>query len=55
MALKVDWHGVFPAVPTQFHDDLGLDVPNTKKHVQDLLNEGIHGLVSLAPLAKTVR
>ncbi|GIS71638.1 MAG: hypothetical protein CM1200mP10_12150 [Candidatus Neomarinimicrobiota bacterium] len=55
MELKVDWPVFFPAVPTQFHDDLGLDVPNTKKHVQDLLNEGIHGLVMLGPLAKTVR
>ena len=30
MALKVEWHGVYPAVPTQFHDDLSLDIPNTK-------------------------
>ena len=52
MALKVDWHGVYPAVPTQFHDDLSLDIPNTKKHVQDLLNEGIHGLVMLGTIGE---
>ena len=52
MAIKVDWHGVYPAVPTQFRDDFSLDVPNTKKHVQDLLNEGIHGLVMLGTIGE---
>ena len=52
MALKVNWRGVYPAVPTQFHDDLSLDIPNTKKHVQCLLNEGIHGLVMLGTIGE---
>jgi dihydrodipicolinate synthase/N-acetylneuraminate lyase len=52
MVLKVDWHGVFPAVPTQFHDDLSLDIPSTKKHVKDLLEEGIHGLVMLGTIGE---
>ena len=52
MALKVDWRGVYPAVPTQFHDDLSLDIGNTKKHVQDLLNEGIHAMVMLVTIGE---
>ena len=52
MALKVEWHGVYPAVPTQFHDDLSLDIPNTKKHVEALLNEWVHGLVMLGTIGE---
>ena len=52
MPLKVDWHGVYPAVPTQFHDDFTLDVPSTQKHVEALLEEGIHGLIMLGTIGE---
>ncbi len=52
MPLKVDWSGVFPAVPTQFKDDFSLDIPATQKHVEALLGEGIHGLIMLGTIGE---
>ena len=52
MKHTVDWHGVFPAVPTQFHEDFTLDLPSTQKHVEALLNEGIHGLIMLGTIGE---
>jgi 4-hydroxy-tetrahydrodipicolinate synthase len=52
MPLKVDWSGVFPAVPTQFKDDFSLDIPATQKHVEILLGEGIHGLIMLGTIGE---
>ena len=39
MPLNVDWAGVFPAVPTQFKQDLSLDLPATQAHVEALLEQ----------------
>ena len=52
MALKVDWQGVYPAVPTQFNEDFSLDIKGTQKHVETLLSEGIHGLVMLGTIGE---
>ena len=52
MTLKVNWQGVFPAVPTQFNEDLSLDIKGTQKHVEALLSEGIHGLVMLGTIGE---
>jgi dihydrodipicolinate synthase/N-acetylneuraminate lyase len=52
MPLTVNWSGVFPAVPTQFKDDFTLDLPATQKHVEALLDEGIHGLVMLGTIGE---
>lgn len=50
--MVVDWEGVFPAVPTQFREDFSLDIEGTQKHVQDLLDHGIHGLVMLGTIGE---
>ena len=52
MAHKVDWHGVYPALPTQFHDDFTLDLPSTQKHVEAMLEEGVHGLIMLGTIGE---
>jgi 1-pyrroline-4-hydroxy-2-carboxylate deaminase len=39
------WRGVFPAVPTQFREDLSLDVAATVRHWEVLIEAGIHGLI----------
>lgn len=52
MPLKVDWHGVFPAVPTQFKDDYSLDLPATMSHVESLIDNGIHGLIMLGTIGE---
>ena len=50
--MVVDWKGVFPAVPTQFHEDLSLDLEGTQQHVQALMDNGIHGLVMLGTIGE---
>src|SRR5689334_16112889 len=52
MPHKVTWSGVFPAVPTQFHDDLSIDLKATQRHVEALLANGIHGLVMLGTIGE---
>ena len=52
MPQKVNWQGVFPAVPTQFHEDFSLNIEGTQKHVEALLNEGVHGLVMLGTIGE---
>ena len=52
MPLEVNWTGVFPAVPTQFHEDFSIDVASTRRHVEALLHEGVHGLIMLGTIGE---
>ncbi len=45
MKPKVSWEGVFPAVTTQFHADLSLDVDATHRVIGNLVQDGVSGLV----------
>jgi 4-hydroxy-tetrahydrodipicolinate synthase len=49
---KVNWHGVFPAVTTQFHADQSLDLPATSRHVEALLQAGVHGIIMLGTVGE---
>jgi 4-hydroxy-tetrahydrodipicolinate synthase len=51
---KTSWHGVYPAVTTQFHDDQTLDLAGTVKHVEVLLQGGVHGLIMLGSVGENV-
>ncbi len=50
--LNVDWHGVYPAVTTQFRDDQSVDLPATGKHLEALLNAGVHGIIVLGTVGE---
>ncbi|HAY81342.1 MAG TPA: dihydrodipicolinate synthase family protein [Planctomycetaceae bacterium] len=50
--MQVDWTGVFPAVPTQFHDDYSVNLDATREHVEALLDGGIHGLIMLGTIGE---
>lgn len=52
MPQQVDWRGVFPAVPTQFHDDYSLDLDATRAHVEALLEGGVHGMIMLGTIGE---
>jgi 1-pyrroline-4-hydroxy-2-carboxylate deaminase len=52
--MKVDWRGVFPAVTTQFHKDLSVDLDATQRHIEVLLRAGSTGLVMLGSLGENV-
>ena len=39
------WHGVFPAVTTQFRQDQSLDLQATARHWEALIESGVNGLI----------
>jgi len=43
--LNCNWSGVFPAVTTQFRDDLSLDVDATARVIDGLVRDGVSGLI----------
>ncbi len=46
------WHGVFPAVTTQFRTDQSLDLEATARHIEALVQAGIHGLIVLGTVGE---
>ena len=50
--MTVNWHGVFPAITTQFHPDESLDLPATARHLEALIAAGIHGVVLLGTVGE---
>src|SRR6516225_7310562 len=50
--MKVNWKGVFPALTTQFQPDQALDLPATAKHLEALIQAGIHGVVLLGTVGE---
>jgi 1-pyrroline-4-hydroxy-2-carboxylate deaminase len=46
------WRGVFPAATTQFQADQALDVPATLKHIDRMIEAGIHGLIMLGTVGE---
>jgi len=45
MPAAVAWNGVFPAVTTQFREDLSLDIDATAKVIDALVRDGVSGLI----------
>lgn len=52
--MEVSWSGVFPAVTTQFHEDLTLNLEATAQHLETLIQSGVSGLVMLGSLGENV-
>lgn len=50
--MKVDWHGVFPAVTTHFLPDQSLDLPALAGHLRKLLDGGVHGIIVLGTVGE---
>ena len=47
-----DWSGIFPAVMTQFHENLKLDLNGTHQHICHLIDSGCKGIVMLGTLGE---
>jgi 1-pyrroline-4-hydroxy-2-carboxylate deaminase len=45
MTNSIDWQGVYPAVTTQFHPDGTIDYAANARMLDQLITEGIHGVV----------
>jgi dihydrodipicolinate synthase/N-acetylneuraminate lyase len=50
--MKPTWKGVFPAITTQFRDDESLDLAATAKHLEAMIEAGIHGVVLLGTVGE---
>jgi 4-hydroxy-tetrahydrodipicolinate synthase len=50
--MKVNWKGVFPAITTQFRQDQSLDLAATAKHLEAMIQAGIHGVVFLGTVGE---
>ena len=50
--IKANWHGVMPAVTTQFHGDQSLDLPATAQHVEKMLRSGVHAVIMLGTVGE---
>src|SRR4051812_8999467 len=50
--MNVTWHGVFPALTTQFRNDQSLDIAATARHLERLIEAGIHGVVLLGTVGE---
>lgn len=46
------WRGVFPAITTQFHDDQSLNIDGTARHLEAMIQAGIHGVVLLGSVGE---
>ena len=46
------WSGVLPAATTQFHEDLSLDISNTRRVQEALIRDGVHGLVVIGTVGE---
>jgi 4-hydroxy-tetrahydrodipicolinate synthase len=50
--MAAQWHGVFPAATTQFHQDQSLDLRSTLAHMDALIAAGVHGLIMLGTVGE---
>ena len=50
--MKVTWNGVFPAATTQFRDDQSLDLLASARHLDRLIEAGVHGLIVLGTVGE---
>jgi 4-hydroxy-tetrahydrodipicolinate synthase len=46
------WNGVFPAAVTHFRPDQSLDLPATLRHLDAMLDAGVHGLIMLGTVGE---
>ena len=50
--MTVNWRGVFPAITTQFRQDESLDLAATARHLEAMIQAGIHGVVLLGTVGE---
>ena len=54
MAAKTSWTGVYPAVTTILNDDESVDVDGTARHVDFLIESGVHGVIMLGSVGENM-
>lgn len=46
------WQGVYPAATTQFKEDLAIDLAQTQRVVDNLVKDGVHGIVAMGTVGE---
>lgn len=49
---NINWSGVFPAVTTQYHDDYAVNLNAIQQMIDNLINDGVHGIISLGTVGE---
>ena len=50
--MTANWKGVFPALTTQFKPDQSLDLDATARHLEVMINAGVHGVILLGSVGE---
>jgi 4-hydroxy-tetrahydrodipicolinate synthase len=50
--MAIGWKGVFPAVTTQLREDLSIDLEDTQRVVDDLIRDGVTGIIALGTVGE---
>lgn len=50
--MNPNWEGVFPAATTQFKSDEALDIDATLRHVDAMIDAGVHGMIMLGTVGE---
>lgn len=48
----MNWHGVYPALTTQFREDESIDFEATAVHLEKMIASGIHGVILLGSVGE---
>ncbi|MEC9249649.1 MAG: dihydrodipicolinate synthase family protein, partial [Pseudomonadota bacterium] len=49
---KIGWRGVFPAATTQFAEDRSIDLDATRRVVDNLVVDGVHGIIAMGTVGE---
>jgi 4-hydroxy-tetrahydrodipicolinate synthase len=52
LKMAIGWKGVFPAVTTQLRADLSIDLEDTQRVVDDLIRDGVTGIIALGTVGE---
>jgi 1-pyrroline-4-hydroxy-2-carboxylate deaminase len=50
--MKPNWHGVYPALTTQYRPDYSVDLEATAAHLEKMIASGIHGVILLGSVGE---
>ena len=50
--MNLNWRGVFPAATTQFTADEAVDIDATMRHLDAMIDAGVHGMIMLGTVGE---
>ena len=50
--MVVNWQGVYPAVTTQYNDDLSINFAATQQMIDTIITEGVDGIIALGTVGE---